>query len=87
MTTDVQEGPLEVAPAVHVPTAKKSWREKRWERRRRRIWFEELLAWILVPVIVISTYWLVETVLGALGTSTGQVIAGLQAITSGKVAP
>ncbi len=87
MTTDVQEGPLEVAPAVNVPPVTKTWREKRWERRRRRIWFEELLGWILVPVIVVATYGLVEMVLGALGTSTGQVIAGLQAITSGKVAP
>ncbi len=87
MTTDVHEGALEGTPALTAPTAKKTWREKRWERRRRRIWIEEFLAWILVPVIVISTYWLVETVLGALGTSTGQVIAGMQAIASGKVAP
>lgn len=87
MTSDVQEGPLEAAPAVHAPAVKKTWREKRWERRRRRMWFEEILAWILVPVIVVSTWWLVETVLGALGTSSGQVIAGLQAIASGKGAP
>ncbi|HEX2556539.1 MAG TPA: hypothetical protein VHL98_22815 [Microvirga sp.] len=87
MTTDVQEGPLEAVPAVHAQPVKKTWREKRWERRRRRIWFEEILGWILVPVIVVATYWLVETMLGALGTSTGQVIAGLQAIVSGKGAP
>ncbi len=87
MTTEVQEGPLEAVRAVHVPAAKKTWREKRWERRRRRIWLEELLGWILVPIIVFSTYWFVETVLGALGTSIPQVIAGLQAIASGKGAP
>ncbi len=87
MTTDVQEGPLEAVAAVHAPPVKKTWREKRWERRRRRIWFEEILAWILVPVIVVATYWLVETILGAVGTSTGQVIAGLQAIASGKGVP
>lgn len=87
MTSDVQEGPLEAAPAVHAPAVKKTWREKRWERRRRRMWFEEILAWILVPVIVVSTWGLAETVLGALGTSSGQVIAGLQAIASGKGAP
>jgi hypothetical protein len=87
MTTEVHEGPLQSAPAVHVPVAKKTWREKRWERRRRRIWLEELLGWILVPIIVFSTYWFVETVLGALGTSIPQVIAGLQAIASGRGAP
>ena len=29
-------------PGHHAPRSKKTWREQRWERRRRRIWFEEL---------------------------------------------
>ncbi len=27
--------------------------EQRWERRRRRIWFEELVSWIVVPMVFI----------------------------------
>ena len=81
MTTEVQEGPLEAAPAIAAP-AKKSWRDKRWERRRRRIWLEEALAWVLVPVILIGCYYLVDGVLSALGTSPAAIIEGLRTITS-----
>jgi hypothetical protein len=66
----------EPAPAPQ----KKTWREQRWERRRRRIWFEELLAWILVPVIVFGTYLLIDAVLSALGTSPAAIIEGVKAI-------
>jgi len=79
MTTDVHEGPLDPTPAVAAPT-KKSWREKRWERRRRRIWLEEALAWVLVPVIVVGCYYAVETVLGALGTSIPALADGIRVI-------
>jgi hypothetical protein len=27
--------------------------EQRFERRRRRLWFEELVAWIVVPMVLI----------------------------------
>jgi hypothetical protein len=27
--------------------------DQRWERRRRRLWFEELVAWIVVPMVFI----------------------------------
>jgi len=78
MTTELHQGPLETTPAI-VP-AKASWREKRRKRRRRRVWFEEVLGWILVPMIVIGSYWLVEGILGAVGTSFSAIFAGLSAI-------
>ena len=53
MTTEIHEGPLQAAPNRDAP-AKLSWREKRYRRRRRRVWFEEVLAWVLVPVIVVG---------------------------------
>jgi hypothetical protein len=82
MTSEVQEGPLEQALEVHAPAAPqtKTWREQRWERRRRRIWFEEILGWILVPVIVLGVYWFIDMVLTALGTSPGAIIEGIKAI-------
>jgi hypothetical protein len=57
-----------------------TWREKRWERRRRRRVFEEVLGWLLVPLILVGGYWLVSAVLGALGTSPGAIIDGIQAV-------
>jgi hypothetical protein len=80
MTTELHQGPLEAAPDI-VP-AKLSWREQRRSRRRRRVWFEEVLAWILVPVIVIGTYWLVNGMLAAAGTSFSAIFNGLTTITS-----
>jgi hypothetical protein len=79
MISDVQQGPLESAPALTTPT-KKTWREQRWERRRRRIWFEELLGWILVPIIVVSAYWAIDMGLAALGTSPSAIMNGISAI-------
>ena len=57
-----------------------SWREKRYQRRRRRVWFEEILGWILVPVIVIGCYWLLDGGLSALGTSPAAIIEGIEAV-------
>ncbi len=74
MTSDIHEGHL--APVA----ARKSWRERRWERRRRRIWFEEVLGWILVPVIVLALYWSVVSVLALFGTTPGAVVEGIQMI-------
>jgi hypothetical protein len=83
MTAEVQEGPLELVPSIQVEARpKKSGRERRYERRRRRIWFEELLGWILVPVILISGYLLVEAILNALGTSPSAIFNGLGTISS-----
>lgn len=36
---------------------KLGWFEKRDRRRRRRIVFEEVLAWILVPAFLYMIYW------------------------------
>lgn len=82
MTTEIQQGPLDQSPAVAVPP-KKTWREQRWERRRRRIWFEEALGWILVPVILIAAYYVVDGALSALGTSPSAIMAGLNAMLGG----
>lgn len=81
MTTDLHPGPLEPAPAAP-PAAKMTSREKRWERRRRRMWFEEALAWVLVPVIVVGFYFLVDSVLAALGTSVSAIADGIRLIVS-----
>ncbi|MBZ6076840.1 hypothetical protein [Microvirga puerhi] len=78
MTTELHEGPLEAAPTIAKP--KSTWREQRRARRRRRVWFEEILAWILVPVIVVGCYWVLELTLNALGTSTSTIIDGVRTI-------
>ncbi|MBF9234085.1 hypothetical protein [Microvirga alba] len=81
MTTDLHEGPLEASPAI-VAKTRPSWREQRRARRRRRVWFEEILGWILVPLIIVGCYWMFELTLNALGTSTGAVINGISTIRS-----
>jgi hypothetical protein len=92
MTTEVQIDPLEhpvlagpipetPAPPAAAPATKKTWRQKRLERRRRRLWLEELLAWILVPVILFGAYWAIDGALNALGTSPSAIINGISAIT------
>ena len=83
MTSDVQQGPLETTPALTAPAAKKTWREQRWERRRRRMWFEEMMGWILVPIILFSIYWIVDGFLAALGTSPSAIVAGIDAMLAG----
>jgi hypothetical protein len=61
---------------------RKSWSEQRAERRRRRVWLEEVLAWILVPVIVLGSWWFIDMVLAALGTSPAAILNGLSAVIS-----
>lgn len=53
-------------------------RERRWLRRRRRMVFEEVLGWILVPVILVAAYWLAKFLLNALGTSPTALIEGIK---------
>jgi len=91
MTSDVGEQPLEPAPAPATPAPavpaaparKLSWREKRWQRRRRRRLFEEILGWILVPVICVALYWGVRAGLNAAGTSPTAVIQAIKTLVSG----
>jgi hypothetical protein len=79
MTSEIHEGPLQASRTLDAP-AKVSWREKRYQRRRRRVWFEEILGWILVPVIVLGCYWFLEVGLSALGTSPAAIMEGIEAI-------
>ena len=72
MTEDLHEGPL--APVAHTaPPKKPTAREQRRRRRQRRRRGEELLAWVLVPLICLGLYWGVTTGFEILGTSPGQV--------------
>jgi hypothetical protein len=83
MTTETQDAALQPAthvPATHVPAPRKSWREQRWDRRRRRRLHEEVLGWLLVPAIVVGCYWAVDAALGALGTSPAALVQGIQTI-------
>ena len=82
MTAEVHDAPLEPEP-VAAPAARKSWREQRWERRRRRRFFEEILGWIVVPLILLGAYWAVVAGLDAMGTSPAALIQGVQMIISG----
>ena len=93
--SDIQAGPLkESSPddehrAGPLPKAaapqrhKKTWREKRWERRRRRRFTEEVLGWILVPLILIACYWAAKAGLNAMGTDLTSLIQGIKTAISG----
>jgi hypothetical protein len=99
MSSDLSASPLdrpvpvaEPAPAVVAPVVapavrrreRKSWREQRWERRRRRRWGEEVLAWFLVPAIVICCVWAVQATLSALGTTPSALYQQIRAIANSK---
>lgn len=74
MTEDLREGPL--TPVTHAVPAQKqkpSSKELRRQRRRRRRRGEEILAWILVPLICVGIYWSVAAGFEFMGTSPGQV--------------
>ena len=79
MTSDLHEGPLEAVTAV-ADAPRRSWREKRLERRRRRRLFEEILGWVLVPMMLLGTYWLLIIALTAAGTSPSAVIQGIDVL-------
>lgn len=94
MTTDIHTGPLpQAAPddehhpgplpaSSHPQRVRKGWREKRWERRRRRRFTEEVLGWVLVPVILISGFWAVKAGLSAIGTTPTALIQGIKTAVS-----
>ena len=84
MSTEIREGPLEPTPDTAAPAQRLSWREKRWQRRRRRRLFEEVLGWILVPIIVVALYWAIKAGLNAAGTSPTAIIQGVRALLSGS---
>lgn len=75
MTSDAQEEPLTpvAAPTASVRPKPLSSREQRRRRRRARHRGEEMLGWILVPLILIGVVWGVNAALEAMGTSPGVV--------------
>ena len=96
MTSEVHPGPLpQAAPsdehhagplkaANHPQKPKRSGQEARWERRRRRRFFEEVLGWILVPVILIACFWAVKAGLAAFGTTPTEFIDNIKAVIGSK---
>lgn len=70
--------------ATRQPKTKMTWREQRWERRRKRRAAEEVLGWILVPVILLVGYWAIRSGLIALGTSPTALISGIKAAIASK---
>lgn len=85
MTADIQNAPLPAAVAQAAPARKLTWREKRWQRRRRRRFAEELTGWLLVPVILLGAYWIVDTILQGLGTSLPAIVQGVQTIIASQL--
>lgn len=77
-------GPLSKSKEPPPPRVRKSWREQRWERRRRRRFVEEVLGWILVPIILIALYWGVKAGLAALGTDLTSLIQGIKTAVGGS---
>ncbi|SEM50567.1 hypothetical protein SAMN04515666_11324 [Bosea lupini] len=51
-----QEGEVAAQAAAPAPKEKLGWFEKRARRRRRRIIFEEVLGWIMVPAFLYLLY-------------------------------
>lgn len=85
MTTHLQPASAPGAPVQADKAPKLSWREKRWQRRRRRALTEEVTAWLLVPVILIGAYWIVNTILEGLGTSVPAIVQGVQTIIASQL--
>jgi hypothetical protein len=75
---------VKATPAQLRERAKKSWREQRWERRRRRRFVEEVIGWIVVPIIVISGYYGVKSGLNALGTTPTALIQNVKTAISSR---
>lgn len=78
MMSELHEGPLTPVAQNHnspalAPPQKPTRREERRRRRTRRRRGEEILAWVLVPLIVVGIYFGITATLDFLGTSPGQV--------------
>lgn len=76
MTSDAQEEPLKPVATPPAPPPKPkppSAREQRRRRRRARHRGEEILGWILVPLILFGIYWGITAGLEFMGTSPGVV--------------
>lgn len=77
-------GEARPTPAQQRARAKKSWREQRWERRRKRRFVEEVIGWIVVPIIIISGYYGVKSGLNALGTTPTALIQNVKTAISSR---
>lgn len=64
-------------PAVR-DTAPSTPKQQRWQRRRRRHVWEEILGWVLVPVILFGLYWAVVGGLAVFGLTLEEAMAGLR---------
>ncbi len=73
MTPDTQEEPLAPVAPARQPKKKLTWREARRKRRTARRRGEEILAWFLVPVILIGIVLGINAALEFFGTTPGQV--------------
>ncbi|MEZ0170443.1 hypothetical protein [Microvirga sp. TS319] len=80
MTNELNEAPIEATRIIE-PPPKPSWREKRERRRRRRVWFEEILGWVLVPAIIVGCYWSLKAGLAAMGSSPEALMEGFRTLT------
>lgn len=80
MSGDLNQGPLAPAATVTPPSPKLTRREKRRQRRRRRKIGEEILGWILVPVILFACYWSVNAGFAFFGTTPGAVFDQLKQV-------
>ena len=70
---DLHQGPLTPVSTTQPAPVKLTGREQRRLRRKRRRQGEEILGWILVPLIVVGIYWGVTAGFEFLGTSPGQL--------------
>ncbi len=75
--SELQEGPLTPlsaqAPLAPTRPPKLTRREERRRRRIRRRRGEEILGWILVPIICYGIYWGISAGFDVLGTTPGTV--------------
>jgi hypothetical protein len=53
-------------------------KEERWRRRKRRYLMEEILGWILVPIILVGLYFAAVWGLSLFGLTLDDVVAGAQ---------
>lgn len=68
-----EAGPAVASEPARPPRKKLTWREARRKRRKARKRGEEILAWILVPVILVGLYWGVTALFDVFGTTPGTV--------------
>jgi hypothetical protein len=77
------EANAEASGATRMPRQAKqplTEKERRWERRRRRHLYEEILGWILVPTILVALYFAGMWLLDLFGTTPEALIDGMKTI-------